>query len=143
MQRVMVGVDGSEGSSQALRWAFEEGKIRDWPVVAVLVWDLLHQPHPKGTEPFRPDFDEAAARAALDEIVRGVLGEEAPRVERLAICDLAVPGLLGAVDDGDLLVVGARGLGGFKGILLGSVSEACVRHAPCPVVVVRGAADAG
>ena len=59
------------------------------------------------------------------------------RIDRHPVEGPTVPTLLDAASDADLLVVGSRGLGGFKGLILGSVSQQCVQHAPCPVVIVH------
>jgi nucleotide-binding universal stress UspA family protein len=136
--RIIVGVDESDGAAAALRWAAREGTLRSVPVVAVLAWGWLDQHH-AAPAPFDPNYDDHEARAALDAIVRGVLGEAGLRaVRRKVICDLAAPALIGAVARDDLLVVGARGLGGFRELFLGSVSQQCLHHAPCAVTVVRG-----
>jgi nucleotide-binding universal stress UspA family protein len=136
-QRIVVGVDGSAGGDHALRWAVEEGAIRSAKVVAILAWGYLDQHAPPGVEGFDPHYGEEKARAALDAYVTRVLGSEAASVERAVVCDLPARALLGAVGPEDLLVVGARGRGGFRGLLLGSVSQRCVHLAATPLVVVR------
>lgn len=139
---IVVGVDESDGAAAALRWAVSEARTRDAALTAVLVWGWLdqHDLDPKGT--FDPKFHEADALAALEGIVAKVLGDEVPSGIRLkAVNDLAGPGLVQAAADADLLVVGARGLGGFKGLLLGSISQHCLHHAPCPVAVVKASDD--
>jgi nucleotide-binding universal stress UspA family protein len=73
----------------------------------------------------------------LERIVARTLGDEVPGIRLRAVNSLAGSGLVEAAADADLLVVGARGLGGFKGLLVGSVSQYCLYHAPCPVVVVK------
>jgi nucleotide-binding universal stress UspA family protein len=137
MTEIVVGVDESDGAALALRWAAREAELRSARLTALLAWTLLDQ-HRVTQGPFDPDFDEAKAGAALDGILRGVLGEDgAGGVHRSVVCDLAAPALLGSATDADLLVVGARGLGGFRDLLLGSVSQQVLHHAPCPVAVVR------
>ena len=141
--RIVVGVDGSDGAAKALRWAAREAAARDWSVTALMAWGLLDQHQPmKGAE-FDPHYDEAQARAALDRYVEAALGtlEATPRVDREVVCDVATSALLDAAKTADLLVVGARGRGGFHGLLVGSVSETCIHHSPSPIVVVRGAPD--
>jgi nucleotide-binding universal stress UspA family protein len=130
---VVAGVDGSAGSAQALRWAAQEARVRGAVLRAVCVWSFLNQ---AGKE-FDPGYGEADALRVLDEAVAG-LGADAEevRVERVAVNDLPARGLLEAAAGADLLVVGARGLGGFQGLLLGSVSHQVAQHAPCPVVIV-------
>lgn len=134
MNAIVVGVDGSENGQRALEWAAEEARIRNATLRAVYVWSYLRQPD----DGFNPEFGEEDARRLIDEAV-DKLGERATGVEvsREAVCDLPARGLLDAASDADLLVVGARGLGGFKGLLLGSVSHQVVQHATCPVVIVR------
>ena len=143
MGHIVVGMDGSEGAAKALRWAAREGRARDWSVTALMAWGLLDQHHSPRGDKFDPHYDEGEARAALDRYVDAALGPgDAARVdERRVICDLAPTALLDASATADLLVVGARGLGGFRGLLLGSVSEKCLHYTRCPVVVVRGAPD--
>ena len=137
--RIVVGVDGSEGSRAALRWAVEEGRLRSAPVEAVLVWSYLDQHRARPDDPeFRPDYGEDDARQALATVVQEAVGDAAGvELVQTTVCDLPARGLLDAASGADLLVVGARGIGGFKGLLLGSVSQQVVAHAPCAVVIVR------
>jgi nucleotide-binding universal stress UspA family protein len=134
--RIVVGVDGSESSTCALRWALDEAETRGAGLTVLMAWDYLSPP---GRETFDPAYDEEVALEVLDGIVRPLAAERpAVPVETRAVCDFPARALLEAAADADLLVVGARGLGGFAGLLLGSVSQQCVTHAPCPVVVVHG-----
>lgn len=134
-----MGVDGSASSADALRWAADEAEVRGAQLVAVLAWDLFDQHHVDGSQRFDPDYDDGKADAALAHMVEEALGAEAAGgVERRTVCDLPAAGLLAAAADADLLVVGARGLGGFRGLLLGSVSQHCLHHATMPVAVVHG-----
>jgi nucleotide-binding universal stress UspA family protein len=145
MTQIVVGVDGSERSTVALRWAAREARLHGGDLsalTAVLVWDLFNQRHADGTRRFDPDYDDAKADAALLATIEATLGAEAAAsVVRRPVCDMPAPGLLEAAKDADLLVVGARGLGGFRGLLLGSVSQQCLHHAPGPIAVVRSTAD--
>jgi nucleotide-binding universal stress UspA family protein len=139
MAHIVVGVDGSEQSAEALRWAARAAALRSTTLTAVLAWGYLDQHHTIVGERFDPDYSSKDAEAALDAYVVAALGEgDASRVERKVVCDLAAAALLGAAAGADLLVVGARGLGGFRGLLLGSVSQHCLHHATCPVAVIRG-----
>jgi nucleotide-binding universal stress UspA family protein len=135
--KVVVGVDGSPGSAVALAWAAEEADIRGWRLEAVLTWDMLDQHHVDGVRRFDPDYDERSALAALQHHLGEVLGERAVTVERRVVLDRPAQGLLDAGRGAALLVVGARGLGGFKGLLLGSVSQHVLHHATGPVAVVH------
>ena len=135
-REIIVGVDGSESSAAALRWAAQESRWRGEPLVAVLAWGLLDQHHAEPDAYFDPEYDEDDARRTLASYVVGALGEEAA-VELRTICDLPGRGLVEVAAQASMLVVGARGLGGFKSLLLGSVSNHCLHHAPCPVAVVH------
>jgi nucleotide-binding universal stress UspA family protein len=138
MTEIVVGVDGSEQSAEALRWAAREAELRTADLTAVLVWDLFNQRHPDGSKAFDPAYDESKADAALLAAVEAALGADAvATVVRKTPCDVPAKGLLAAAEGADLLVVGARGLGGFRGLLLGSVSQQCLHHAPGPVAIVR------
>ncbi len=138
MEHIVVGVDGSDGAVLALRWAVQEGRLHGASVTAVMAWSHLDQRHTTRGEDFDPDYGEADAVAALDAYVVGGIGADvAADVERSAVCDIAVRALLDASAAASLLVVGTRGLGGFRGMLLGSVSQHCLRHATCPVAIVR------
>jgi nucleotide-binding universal stress UspA family protein len=138
MGRIVVGVDGSEESKAALRWAVEEARLRGATVRAVCAWSLPHVAGPGfaflpgGIEEFRRDA-EGVLDAAIAEV-----GSEGVDVERAAVEGGAADVLVQAAQGADLLVVGSRGHGGFAGLLLGSVSQQCAHHAPCPVVIVRG-----
>lgn len=137
MRSIVVGVDGSEGSRAALRWAAEEARLHDASVTALLVWSLLRQPG----ETFTPTFNEGDARTALEALVSGA----ALPVEILCttVCDLPAAALVEASASADLVVVGSRGLGGFKELLLGSVSATVAERASSPVAVVRETGQPG
>ena len=135
-QGVIVGVDGSEPSAAALRWAAAEATRRNTAVTAVMAWGLLDQHHRPGEAPFDPDYSEVDARAALDAFIESALGPDSA-ASTIAVNDLPARALIDSSDTAELLVVGARGLGGFRGLLLGSVSQRCVTHARCPTVVIR------
>ena len=142
MGRIVVGVDESAGAATALRWAVRESDARDWPLTAVLAWDFVNQHYPTGQKRFDPAYREADALAALNASVAGAVGtRRAATIEHTVVCELAASALLDASDGADLLVVGARGLGGFRALLLGSVSQQCLHHATCPLAIVREAVD--
>jgi nucleotide-binding universal stress UspA family protein len=142
VKRIVVGVDGSEAAHAALRWAVEEARIHAAALDVVHAW----LPHPSG-DPYGlalidPAPFEAAARVLLDAAVDDVDPSElAQPVTRTLRCGGASSVILDAADGADLIVVGSRGLGGFRGLLLGSVGQQVVPHAPCPVVVVPAEAD--
>ena len=131
---VLVGVDGSEESGLALRWAFEYAQMSGAPLEAMIAWEI---PPTYGLAPSYDDVDfEKKAQEIAEETIRAVVGDNAPvtvRVER----GHPAPILVAASEHAQLLVVGSRGHGGFAGMLLGSVSQHCVHRAHCPVVVIR------
>ncbi|HEY7042252.1 MAG TPA: universal stress protein [Nocardioidaceae bacterium] len=139
--RIVVGVDASEGSAVALRWALEEARLRGSTVEVVHAW---HYPYLAscditGMAPAGLSLGdlEAGERAVLDRAVAaGGTAPEGVTVNPILADGGAAEVLLEAAVGADLLVVGSRGHGGFAGLLLGSVSEHCVHHSPCPVVVV-------
>lgn len=133
---IVVGVDGSEQSLDAVRWAVAFGEATGGTVRAVLVWSLLDQHHADAVR-FDPAYGEDDALADLGRFLEQAVGERAAGVERSAPCDLPVEGLLEAARGASLLVVGARGLGGFRGLLLGSVSRKVLERSTAPVAVIR------
>lgn len=150
MGQIVVGVDGSAGSLEALRFALQEAAVRR---VSVMVLNAFRLPLAEAPGPFAlalpmepspgfPEVQQALERAAgrlLDDALTAVAREaHGVEVERRVVEAEAATALLEAAEGADLLVVGARGHGGFLGLLLGSVADRLVRHARCPVVVVRG-----
>jgi nucleotide-binding universal stress UspA family protein len=140
-EHIVVGVDGSDGAAEALRWAVRERQAREAELTAVLVWASLHQLRAGAGEAVDGGPDDADALAVLRTAVARILTDVPPGLRLRVVNDLPGPGLVHAAADADLLVVGARGLGGFKGLLLGSVSHHCLHHAPCPVAVVKAGVD--
>jgi nucleotide-binding universal stress UspA family protein len=131
--RIVVGVDGSASSELAIAWAAREANLR----CARL--DLVHAWIP-GVGSL--DASEQASRALLEEMARGLVDEDPGGPCELLLQSMAgsaVHALMQSAAHAELLVVGARGLSGLRGLLLGSVSRQCAQHAPCPTVVVRGA----
>jgi nucleotide-binding universal stress UspA family protein len=131
---VVVGVDGSDVSVKALRWAVDYAKLREIQVVAVTgfdtPWHIYITPTVTGADYARMAQEKLDATVdALDEI--GL------NVERRVVQLHPAKALILAAQGADLLVVGSHGTGGFPGMNLGSVASHCVHHAPCPVVVVR------
>src|SRR5690606_30711864 len=104
MGEIVVGIDGSEGAAQSLRWAVAEADRRGWSVTAVLAWGLLDQTHADGADGFNPDYDGAAAEVALVAIVDRVVGAEvAGRITYKAVNDLPARALLEASADADMV----------------------------------------
>src|SRR5262245_29772425 len=136
MNEFVVGVDGSDESRMALRWAAAAAGAAGVPVRAVQSWihsSAVVLPIP---EPLAAEKMDDQIREAIDTLAAEVLGPSAT-VEADVRRDAPAAALLGAVTPDSVLVLGSRGLGGFKGLLLGSVSQECVEYASCPVVVVR------
>jgi nucleotide-binding universal stress UspA family protein len=135
-ERVVVGVDGSETSARALRWALEDARARGGIVAAVHAWHVPFSMSLTAGARDHSAFEEAAGRL-LDQVVDATASEyrDVP-VERVLIGGSPADALLGGARDAALVVVGGRGVGGFRGLLLGSVSQQLAHHAPCPVVVV-------
>lgn len=137
--RILVGVDGSPASIDALRWAAGQAGLTGAAVEAVICWE---SPFTSGMEFGALDLDWAAnARAALVEALSVALGEDAGTVT--ATVTRGHPGkvLVAAAQHAALLVVGSRGHAALAGMLLGSVSEQVAAHATCPVVVIRHIPD--
>jgi nucleotide-binding universal stress UspA family protein len=139
MEGIFVGVDESPFALAALRWAVDDAATTDQLVTAVLAWGYIDQHHVTPGRPFDPGYSAAIADKVLEDLVIRAVGT-ADGVARRTVCDLAAPALLDASADAALLVVGARGMGGFRGLLLGSVSRRVLHQATCPVAVVRDVA---
>jgi nucleotide-binding universal stress UspA family protein len=140
LSKIVVGVDGSPGSRVALHWAHDEARLRHVPLEAVIVWQfpVMTSLPAFGAMPPPEDLSGDAENALLQVLAdEGVTSTDEVPVTTIVAEGAAAPALLGAAADADLLVVGHRGHGGFTGLLLGSVSQHCVSHAACPVVVVR------
>lgn len=138
METIVVGVDGSDASVHALRWALDEARLRSARVRAVLAWSYpqvstYHEAKHVLEVPFAED-----ASAFLDKVVADTAtAAEGLDIEKNAVEGQAAPTLIEAARDASMLVVGSRGLGGFSGLLLGSVSQQCAHHVTCTLVIVR------
>ena len=144
MRRIVVGIDGSPSSRQALRLAIHEAAFRGDTVRAVTAWHIPSMAYANGFAPVvDPSLYKDNASKVLDtELAALGTASEGVTIERATPEGPAAQVLLDEAEGADLLVVGSRGLGGFSGLLLGSVSQQCVHHAPCPVLVARGPAQA-
>jgi nucleotide-binding universal stress UspA family protein len=144
---IVVGVDASAAAKAALRWAVDEGRLRQAAVVAVHAWevpalalapvDVVPAPPPIDLVSLTKELGEAA-----EQLVRHVVEEVAGDAAGVEVRPVATEGpaptvLVEAARGADLVVVGSRGRGGFVGLLLGSVSDQVAHHAPCPVVIHR------
>jgi nucleotide-binding universal stress UspA family protein len=138
--RIVVGIDGSEPAAEALRWAVAQAKLTGATVEAVYAWD----PGALVTLGVPPlvDWDllREVAESRPGEIVLETIGSEpGVRIVPKTVMGNAAEALVGRSAKADLLVVGSRGLGGLKGMLLGSVGHHCAAHSHCPVVIVHRA----
>jgi nucleotide-binding universal stress UspA family protein len=132
-QKIVVGIDGSASSMDALRWAGGQARVTGSVVEAMMVWQ-----YPRGPVPTGQDL-EAESRRALDGAIEGAFSGTPPvQVTRVVEEGEPAPMLVRRSKDAALLVIGSRGHGAFVGMLIGSVSQYCVSHAHCPVVVLRG-----
>lgn len=138
MGSIIVGLDDSEPARDALRWAIEYADDED-EIVALHVWHLYISGGPEGIvvdpQPLKEGAREMAA-AVVDDVLAEY--EDVPTVTVEVVEGHPGHNLIERSEDADLLVVGSRGYGGFRGLLLGSVSTYCVHHACCPVVVIPG-----
>jgi nucleotide-binding universal stress UspA family protein len=135
--RIVVGIDGSEGSKHALRWAVRQAGLTGARLEALIGWQYpaFFGLGPVGIDDV--DFGKVAEQT-LAETLDGVLGADRPgglvtRVE----AEHPALALVEASKYAELLVVGSRGYGGLADALLGSVSTYCVHHAHCPITVIR------
>jgi nucleotide-binding universal stress UspA family protein len=133
---VVVGVDGSNSSIEALEWAVEQTHLTGRPLIAITTWEW---PASYGADGWLGDVDfEGDARKTLHDSIAKSLGDEgALGVTQKVIHGHPAQVFVDASKDASLLVVGSRGHGEFAGMLLGSVSEFLATHAKCPVVIVR------
>lgn len=132
MSDIVVGVDGSENSAKALRWAIAEAKLRGVRVRAVLTWSYMGQSDAVLGVGTTNDDAQRALRAVIASAADG----DDDLVDAVTVNDLPVDGLLEQARTAELLVVGSRGRGGLKGLLLGSTSRTVVERATVPVVVI-------
>jgi nucleotide-binding universal stress UspA family protein len=137
--RIVVGIDGSTGSEEALRWAVAEAGYREAKVCAVLAWGY---PVVVGMEQSAVLLDqtelEQKAGKQLRQAVEKVVGvDAADSIEMVVSMGSAANNLIEQSKTAALVVVGARGHGGFLGLHLGSVSNQVMHHSHCPVVVIR------
>jgi nucleotide-binding universal stress UspA family protein len=142
MSGITVGIDGSSHSARALEWALNEAAIMHARLTVLTV----HSVAVSGWSgnpivlPVDADDQEKARQAAEEMTLKAIaqLGEAQPAsVTVRVVTGFPVEELIKASDDADLLVVGSRGAGGFARLIMGSVSDQVVRHAHCPVAVVR------
>jgi len=142
METIVVGVDGSEGGGEALEFAAREAALRGARLRIVSAWQVPAAAYGGG---FAPPLDpatwdglrEGGEQVADEALAAAKRREPSLEAEALAVQGQAADVLLEQGADATLIVVGRRGLGGFRSLLLGSVSQQVVQHATCPVVVVN------
>jgi nucleotide-binding universal stress UspA family protein len=133
---VVAGVDFSPGSQLALGFAFEQAAGRGVPLHVIRAWT---PPDRRGGLPgFDPEEVTAAERVALNDLLGGWTAKY-PAIDLVSrvVTDSPARALIDATRHAQLVVVGSRGRGGFRGLLLGSVSQQLLHHSHCPVAVVR------
>ncbi len=135
--KIVAGIDGSDSSVLALRWAAHYASVLGARLDAVMAWEY---PASFGWASIAPDWRPADdAQKVLADSARAVFGEQLPAgLQFLTGEGGAAKVLLDACEGATMLVVGSRGHGGFAGLLLGSVSANVAEHAPCPVLIVHG-----
>lgn len=135
--RIVVGVDGSPSSVRALRWAIRQAGFTGSVVDAICAWQYPVS-YGWAVTDLNPQIGELAGQALEKAIAEACPAGESVEIRSHVLEQSPAQALIAAAEGADLLVVGSRGHGGFTGMLLGSVSQHCVNHAPCPVLVVRG-----
>jgi nucleotide-binding universal stress UspA family protein len=135
--RVVVGVDGSEGSKSALRWAAFIARVSGASIEAVAAW---HYPVGVGWSAIPTNWNpETDAQSWLTDSIKDVFGDERPEnLDTLVVEGNPAVVLLERAEGSVMVIVGSRGHGGFAGLMLGSVSSVVAEHARRPVLVVHG-----
>jgi nucleotide-binding universal stress UspA family protein len=134
MATIVVGTDGSDDAHRAVRWAAAEAKLRKAKLLVLHSWTF--PPAVKGPDHLLHADFRAASEKILDEAVAAIDDPNGLEIEREIAPEIPAQALLRASEDADLVVVGSRGAGGFRGLLLGSVAQQVAHHANCPVVIV-------
>lgn len=148
METIVVGVDGSAGAASALEFAAAEAALRNARLRVVSAWEIPAAAYGAGFAPSLDTETLEAFRVRAQQVAddaRATVKNLQPSLDAEAVVVQGRPAeaLLDEAANATLVVVGSRGLGGFKTLLLGSVSQQVVQHASCPVVVVRQAATTG
>jgi nucleotide-binding universal stress UspA family protein len=136
---VVVGHDGSEPAARATRWAARIAVLLDVPLLVVRAWSITSAPRPTTASPgYVPpitDFEQAVRQRLEADVASLDLPEECKVHCHVLHCAPA-RALLNTAEHADLLVVAARGIGGFRGLMFGSTADQVTRHAPCPVTII-------
>jgi nucleotide-binding universal stress UspA family protein len=136
---IVVGVDGSDSSKEALRWALAEAKRNSMSVHVLSTWSypwMVAAPAPIGTAGPPPDEMAEASAAGLAALVETIANGSDVEISQEVLQGDTASALLDAGENAELLIVGSRGRSAFKRAVLGSVSSKVVAHAACPVIVV-------
>ncbi|HTZ27760.1 MAG TPA: universal stress protein [Streptosporangiaceae bacterium] len=136
--RIVVGVDGSEHSNEALRWALKEAECHSGSVTAVLAWQVPFVSFPGA---FDRDELEKVYKNFLIETVSAIAPKPAVPLETLVAEGDPTEAMVEASKGANLLVLGTRGRSAFAGLLLGAVSQGAAATAHCPVVLVKRTDD--
>jgi nucleotide-binding universal stress UspA family protein len=136
---IVVGIDGSDSALQAVRWAAREAASRKAPLRLVHAYLLISAYTPVSLPLTMAEVMAEKGRKSL-RAAEQVAREEAPQVEVSTHLERDDPtiALIAESTAARLMVLGSRGLGGFTGLMVGSVAVKVVQHASCPVVVARG-----
>ncbi len=137
IKRIVVGVDGSMGSDQATAWAIDQAVRCDAELVLVHGWVYPYVGSRTGVSEPRDEMRLDAMRTLETAMATALSLVPGLRCRSVISEESAAKAILDAAVDGDLVVVGSRGRGGFGALLLGSVSRTVVQHSPCPVAVIR------
>jgi len=145
VDRIVVGVDGSEGAVRGLRWALEEARLHGAVLELVHSYPQLEHTYPQPAAVELPDrgslataeeLEAAKIEEVVDDALRRAGGPGEVEIRRTVKPGSAAAVLCEVAQGAGLLVVGARGLGGFRGLLVGSVSQQVIAHSPCPVAII-------
>lgn len=139
---IVVGIDGSDGAARALEFAASEAALRARGLRVVAAWSVPKAAYTgAGLVPSVSvdEFERSMRAAAERQMSEGLAGHPGLARELMVVEGSAAKVLIEQSAAAELLVVGSRGLGGFSGLLLGSVGQHCAHHARCPVVIVPSA----
>lgn len=136
---IVVGIDGSDGAAHALRFAAKEAALRATDLRIVAVWNVPAAYYATGAvAPSMPieRFGESMQATAERQVEECLADYPDLKTHLIVIEGTPSQVLVEKSERAEMLVVGSRGLGGFRGLMLGSVGQQCAHHANCPVVIV-------
>jgi nucleotide-binding universal stress UspA family protein len=132
--KIVTGIDGSDDSDAALRWALAAAEAQDGEVIAVFAWQMPFVSNPAAFD--RAELEQDAKDFLVNQVSKVAPAPRVPLTSLVAEGDPA-ESLVMASRDADLLVIGARGRSTFLGVVLGGVSLRCAVAARCPVTLVK------